>query len=347
MKSLEYSYSWALVPALARERIEAGEHALTRIDRSETFYDWHAIGEALIEMQTEAMRQAGANKPTGKAYNQAWTVLADETPKLAKLDGATRSNAVWLAKNWATVEIWHANLPDNRRRIINHPAVVHRQFNADHPVPRKESAPKPDPYQEEFDEDEEENNEGETFEFFNEREDADEADEPIPAEPVEGETKEQWMDAFTRVWARGLIEWRREAAEIAFDEEAFHDDERLIWKTIEAVEAQEVRTDAKAIEAERVELTPERVAQIAANVAANPSDENPFAGLGDDLGGSMTPEKVMARKPHLTPIEATIIAAKLNHPDWDDKAISQETKRPASVVRRALNKNGFKERVRL
>src|SRR3954464_10450490 len=106
---------WAYVSPLRRERIEAGVAALSRIDKHQTFYDWHLIGEALVDLRSAAMDQAGANAPTGKAYNQAWARCVADNPglvPLSKLDSATRTNAMWLAEHWTTVAEWHANLDD-------------------------------------------------------------------------------------------------------------------------------------------------------------------------------------------------------------------------------------------
>src|SRR5215831_4068054 len=117
-----------------RDRIEAGEAAMLEIDKSQTFFDWIRVGEALDDLQAAALSLAGQiNKPTGRGYNTAYEELSKHCPHLAKLDKGTRSRAIWLARNRAAIEAWRSEQPDNKRRQINHPDTIWRQFRRAHP----------------------------------------------------------------------------------------------------------------------------------------------------------------------------------------------------------------------
>jgi hypothetical protein len=124
------TYEWETIAAVRRDRIDEGERSIARIDSHarETFYDWLRVGEALDDMQHAAMELAGANQAAGKAYNAAHAVIAKRAPKLAALDKGVRSKAIWMAANREAVEAWHAALGDAKKRLVNHPATVKRQF---------------------------------------------------------------------------------------------------------------------------------------------------------------------------------------------------------------------------
>ena len=274
-------YSWEIVSPICRERIETGERALERIDR--TIHDWQATGEALVEMQSEAMRQSGANSPVGKGYNAAWAVLAAHLPKLADLDKATRSHAVWLAEHWYKVEPWYAELPPHVRRLINHPATVHRRYDRDHPSPKKMAKLS-------------DNTMGWAAvdlgdDDLQQRPLSLEGDETPPADASD-ETRESWFAAFEALWQRGENEWRAEAASrLVTITEA--DDVAPVGRVRKEVEAgqavdpdQEVRELAKEIEAMRPSSEPtlERLAMVLNEALTKQVPEDQiFAGLGDNI----------------------------------------------------------------
>lgn len=133
---------WDKVPPALRDRIEDGERAIERIDRSETFFDWLRVGDALDDLQAAALQLAGAiNKPTGRGYNAAYEELSKHCPRLAAIDKSTRSQAVWMARNRALIEPWRAALPTNKRREVNHPRTVRRLFERDHPPAKTDAGP--------------------------------------------------------------------------------------------------------------------------------------------------------------------------------------------------------------
>jgi len=125
------------VDAGLRERIERGVVAIRRINSHENFENWIQVGEACADMQTAAMRLAGANDRKGRGYNAAFKVIAHEVPDLAKLDKTTRSHAVWLATHQTAVVAWHQSLPTNIRQQVNHPTAVWRRYNRETAIPKK------------------------------------------------------------------------------------------------------------------------------------------------------------------------------------------------------------------
>jgi hypothetical protein len=135
--------NWDEIPPELRDRIADGEAAIQRIDARETFFDWLRVGAALTDMQQVAMRMAGTNQPIGKAYNQCYAEVAGHAPKLASIDKATRSYAIWMAANRQTVEEWHASLPLNKKRSLNHPRAIRRSFEIDKRPPTEEMERKP------------------------------------------------------------------------------------------------------------------------------------------------------------------------------------------------------------
>jgi hypothetical protein len=249
-------YSWDAVNPVRRERIEAGERAMEKIDRHETFHDWHAIGLSITEMQSEAMRQSFANKPVGKGYNAAWTMLAQRAPLLAKLDKATRSHAMWLAANWAVselgpgVEEWHAKLPDHVRRLINHPATVHRRYDRDYPPAKDE--PNPDRLGLDNDSDDDEDEDEERGFALGEGKGK-----------GEGYTYGEWLDAIRRIWDEGETAWRDE----------FLDSEQALREAIPSPEA--AAFDAAEAEAD---AAVERERALEVNAAARDTDKVKLSG---------------------------------------------------------------------
>jgi hypothetical protein len=185
-------------------------------------------------------------------------MLAQRAPRLAKLDKATRSHAMWLAANWEGsergpgAEQWHAELPDHVRRLINHPATVHRRYDKDWPAPPKEKA-KSDLYEADEDEDEDEDEE-------------DEGSFALGAGKggEAGHTRESWLAAVRELWEAGETAWRDEFldAEQAMREAvpssvaaAFDEVEAELTASVEREAALEVNATAR--EADRVRLSGE------------------------------------------------------------------------------------------
>lgn len=119
-----------VIADLDAEVIEKGERAAERVGRS-TFDDWLAVGQALAELQTAAMKIANTNKPNGRRFNDAWaTAVARRAPKLAAIDSATRSQAVWMCRNAEEVCAWHSKLEPKYQQRLNHPCSVARKFHS-------------------------------------------------------------------------------------------------------------------------------------------------------------------------------------------------------------------------
>jgi hypothetical protein len=354
---------WAYIPAQIRERISHGVTALTRIDKHTQFYDWRAVGEALIDLCESAKDQSGANGYIGKGYNAAWARIVADNPKLDKLsrlDSATRTNAMWLAKNWTAVAAWHADeLDDATRRLVNHPATVRRRYYQDYPLPPRrrtgtsEGEEGEDPAEDEEGELEDES-EDETLDDTRDIYDLDGAAATV-------ETEEEIMRRFEDFWrdipldtririAERIAGWLAEYKELAAQppsadveivDEALNETRHIVardqGKRVRAMASRKVATSLAGTP------QPERIAMVAAAAsAADPVPEDQiFAGLGDDLGAGrvVTVAQVRARMPKLSAIAAEIVVTKLNHPDWTDGQIGHQVKRLTSVVRRVLNAN--------
>jgi hypothetical protein len=131
------TYQWESVDAVLRDRMTDAEKAVDEVttQAKESFYGWLRIGQGLADMQAAAIALAygprSNKRPSGKAYNPAYEIVAARYPKLASIDAATRSNAIWMHKNRSALESWHAQLgDDNARRSVNHPATVRRQYES-------------------------------------------------------------------------------------------------------------------------------------------------------------------------------------------------------------------------
>ena len=56
--------------------------------------------------------------------------FGSRVPDLEELDKASKSHAVWLAKNLAAVEKWRETLWFNLRDTLNHPSSIKRRYEA-------------------------------------------------------------------------------------------------------------------------------------------------------------------------------------------------------------------------
>lgn len=361
----EPNYSWGAVPALAKKHIADGENALARINEHVKLliHDWRAVGTALGDMQREAMRQAGIQRPVGRSYNAAWATLAADHPRLAKLEKEIRHHAMWLADHWEAVEAWHAELGEEVQRMINHPATIHRRFDRDHPMPRKaakEGLGAPDLGDDDETDNDDETEKREVYGLGDgDRDDDDDRDDD---ESPQKEQQPDWLDSVEEAWApvasilrRAPLEVRREAALRIFrDLELLDGDSETaelldeVDQVIDAHNARESRDAAKTVAAIRpnAEPTPERMAQVVDAALRNPpsDDEDIFAGLGDEVGSEqISPARVFARKPGLSVRASRVIAARMNDRDADDETLAQQVgpKITAKFVRRVLDENGF------
>jgi hypothetical protein len=76
------------------------------------------------------MDAAWTNRPTGRAYNDAWWQLTRRLPHLRELDKADRSHALWLVSEWSAVETWLHTLSPTARLRLNHPRAIRRRYFA-------------------------------------------------------------------------------------------------------------------------------------------------------------------------------------------------------------------------
>jgi hypothetical protein len=121
---------WDRLTAEAQNEIMAGALAIRRIRQHEDYSHWVAVGKALLRLQEEAMRLAGSNSPQGRGYTALRAELGSCVPDLEELNKASKSHAVWLAKNLAAVEKWRKTLWFNLRDTLNHPSVIKRRYEA-------------------------------------------------------------------------------------------------------------------------------------------------------------------------------------------------------------------------
>jgi hypothetical protein len=121
------------LPFAARQVIEEGERALVEL-RKNSVERWISAGAAWKALQQGAMYRSGSNSPVGRRYNQIHATLVHAWPQLAKVDKATRSNAIWLFDNAESVLAWLATLTQKERDRWTHPAVIRRHFERRHPA---------------------------------------------------------------------------------------------------------------------------------------------------------------------------------------------------------------------
>jgi len=136
--------SWEELPPEEQNELQLADGLLERIKKGETLENWSKIGRAYNLLQALAMKSCGSNAPVGKGYNHAWAHLARQLPHLKGLDKATRSHAMWLARDWEIVKAWHQSLRVPEQLRINHPTTARRRYDAAHkaPAPEKSGPPR-------------------------------------------------------------------------------------------------------------------------------------------------------------------------------------------------------------
>src|SRR5262249_50293695 len=88
--------------------------------QTETWADYDAIGEALVEVQREIMRANNLNAPAGPGYQKsikAWLTAR----KLNDMDKGVRSRLIELTKHRSEVQEMMAEWSLNHRMEWNHP----------------------------------------------------------------------------------------------------------------------------------------------------------------------------------------------------------------------------------
>ena len=121
--------------------VEVGRQAWKRIKEDSTYNDWMAVGEALDIGRTECVRLVHANRPQGRAYNEAFSQwLADNG--FDDIDKGTRSRLDEIMKNRPAIEAWRATLASNERQKTNHPNSIYRKWQTSRSVPKGEDKPR-------------------------------------------------------------------------------------------------------------------------------------------------------------------------------------------------------------
>jgi hypothetical protein len=123
---------WNRLTPEAQNEIMAGALAIRRIRQHEDYSHWVAVGKALLRLQEEAMRLSASNSPQGRGYTAIRAELGSWVPDLDEIDKASKSHAVWLAKNLAAVEKWRETLWFNLRDTLNHPSSIKRRYEMTH-----------------------------------------------------------------------------------------------------------------------------------------------------------------------------------------------------------------------
>jgi hypothetical protein len=134
-------------PSSDTDIIAAAQAAAQRLVSGQSYEDWKAVGRAALILRTQAMVQAGTNKPEGKHYAAALArKLADA--KLDKILGsrthtALRCRLFNMMDRISAVDAWLATLPTNRRLELNYPPTVWRHWQKSTDVPDPNKQPKP------------------------------------------------------------------------------------------------------------------------------------------------------------------------------------------------------------
>lgn len=146
-----------LLPPQQVAILEAGETALQELQQYDDVGRWVKVGAEIAALQTAAMTQAHSNVANGKRYQASWGGLVKHLPHLARLDKSTRSHALWLYSNWASVGPWltaltESPLPEkqvagvNKRLALTHPRAIRREWQAQRDpegAPKKDGATNP------------------------------------------------------------------------------------------------------------------------------------------------------------------------------------------------------------
>jgi hypothetical protein len=117
------------------EVYQKARDALDRISWKRDWSDWLLVAEALSAGRTEAMKRAGTNQPIGRLYNKWFAeVLKREELGTDRLDSTSRSSLFDIAKHRGEIEAWRDSLPLKRRRELNSPNAVLRNWKKVQPA---------------------------------------------------------------------------------------------------------------------------------------------------------------------------------------------------------------------
>jgi hypothetical protein len=114
---------------LLKSVISAKKASRLKKATSRMYGDWMTIGEGLLEGRRWAMRQAGANKPEGKAFVMAYSEWLKKY-RVDDMDKSDRAKLLQLMEERPAVEEWRATLTDYERRNLNNPTLIWRKWTA-------------------------------------------------------------------------------------------------------------------------------------------------------------------------------------------------------------------------
>lgn len=120
----------------AAETIRNGSSALTRIDRSAAgiVENWWQVADGIDELDRQAMRASGSNRPIGGPFSQAMVQLLTQYPKYGRLTPEERSLLRQMLRNKVAIVAWYEQLKatkDQRARTITHPKSILRHWKQD------------------------------------------------------------------------------------------------------------------------------------------------------------------------------------------------------------------------
>ena len=102
---------------------------------------WRHIATCFAVGNTKAMREAGTNRPYGRAYTHAFGKWLDAEPWRRTYDKVTRSHLLWVADHSNEIDDWRNTLAQNVRDKLNHPSTLKRHYEAAHRSQSRPSIP--------------------------------------------------------------------------------------------------------------------------------------------------------------------------------------------------------------
>ena len=131
--------------ARGHDRDRRAAEAWEIIARDVSWGAWLRVADGLDYLRTEALREAGTNRPFGRGYTAAWRRLAETRPYASEVDKKTRSDALWCIDHLPEISEWRESLDVNLRAKFNHPTTVRRRFEKAVNEEAEKETPEPQP----------------------------------------------------------------------------------------------------------------------------------------------------------------------------------------------------------
>jgi hypothetical protein len=109
--------------------VRAGQEAWCRLRSNATWDDWKQVGKAHVIGRHKAMIEAGANRPIGRRYIEAFSTWQREFG-FDNLDKGDRARLFEVMGHLAKIEAWLATLTTSERLRLNHPTTLLRRWKA-------------------------------------------------------------------------------------------------------------------------------------------------------------------------------------------------------------------------